>query len=126
MFMENTNAVVTEKRDRARSIDEALEVLTGAAESGSENIREMVQTECKRIRSVLTGSWPNHSRRLHEIRAAATEQVEQHNPRAQDSIREAVDYIDRSARRNAWYFVGGAAMLIGVTGYILGSKRTRH
>jgi ElaB/YqjD/DUF883 family membrane-anchored ribosome-binding protein len=63
---------------------------------------------------------------LRGIREAAGEQLIHIKDRAVDSARDAAKYVDHSAHKSPWYFVGGVAALTALAGYVLGSKTTKH
>lgn len=60
------------------------------------------------------------------IRDAAGDQLGRITDQAIDSTKKAAEFVDHSAHKNPWYFVGGAAALTGLAGYIIGSRTTKH
>lgn len=59
---------------------------------------------------------------LKEIRDTSSESVTEIANQAADTAKQASIEVDRAARRHPWYFVGAAAVLAGVAGFVAGRK----
>ena len=92
------------------NVKEALQVLENAAASDVDDIKQIFSSEYKHLR-----------------KAMAT-----HAPHALwDKVKEAKDYtadytvgkakdIDKSVHESPWFYIGGAAILAGLIGFIVG------
>lgn len=92
------------------NIKEALKLLETAAASDADDVKEIFSSEYKNLRKAIA----------------------KHAPHALlDTLKEAKDFsvdytvnkaksVDRSVHDNPWYYIGGAAVLAGLIGLIVG------
>src|SRR5690606_6808413 len=98
-------------RDRVRSIGRALDFLNEAATDSAEDIKRILKKDYRELADVI-GELGEDT--VDEIRNRA-DQVKQRS-------REAASYIDESAHEHPWTYMGSAALLAGVLGYMLGCR----
>lgn len=85
-----------DQEKKTNSINETLKMLDEAAGESSQEIKRMGEES------------------LAYLSQAKDKVVE--------TSKNAAKKIDQSARENPWYFVGGAAAVVGIAGFILGRK----
>lgn len=59
---------------------------------------------------------------VEEIRDSSSEAVAELATQAAAKAKEATMQVDREAHRRPWYFIGAAAALAGVLGFVAGRK----
>ena len=124
--MANEQRVESPGFDKAKNINQALDILNDAAKDSSDNLRAMIKTDYRRVREVLSDLNPSEPGKLAVLRDAAAEKLMELREGATASTKEAAVFVDRAAHKNPWAFVGGVAALTGLVGYVLGSKTTKH
>ena len=97
--MENTSNV---------KIAQALELLNEAAREKKDEVK-----------SLLTDKYAH----LKEAIAGGTEQGRQVIEKAQQFAKETTIAADKHVRENPWAYIGGAAAVSVVLGYLMGSRR---
>ena len=112
--MENLKSAEPIKYEKAQSISHALAILNDAAQDSSDEIRKMVNKDFRRIKETFSNLTPEIKGALREVRNASSESL--------THLKDASHQIDHSAHENPWIFVGTAAAVAGVMGFVLGRK----
>lgn len=122
--MENIQLQETEEMEpkKVKSISHALEVLNDAAKDSSSEIKQMINTDYKRLKETLAEIKPEVKGAFREMREASKESVVQAKDKVVETTKEAAGKVDETAHKHPWYFVGGSAALAGILGFFLGKK----
>ncbi len=123
--MENANMLGSFNNEKAKSISHALTILNEAAKDSSDEIRQMVSKDFRRIKETFSEHVPEVKGALREIRDASGESVIHLRDRAVDSAKETARRVDETAHSNPWIFIGATAAVLGVLGFVLG-RRSSH
>ena len=92
------------------NVKEALHVLETAAANDVDDVKQIFSSEYKNLKKALTKHAPHAL--LDTFRDAKDFSV--------DYTVEKAKTIDRSVHNNPWYYIGGAAVLAGLIGFIAG------
>lgn len=105
-----------------KTIDEALHVLDSAASESASEIKESIAKDYKNLKRVFLEKAPEVKAGVREIGNQSLELLQKARERAVDTTVETARAIDVSAHENAWYYIGGAAAVGMVLGFIIGRK----
>ena len=94
-----------------KSISHALKVLNEAAGNSTEALKDMMKKDYKKLQEVLSEVKP-------ELKSAALEMRDT----AVQSTKQSIKKVDDTAHESPWRFIGGAAIVSIVIGYLLGRK----
>lgn len=122
--MKELEQVESINRDNVKSIRHALKVLNDAAKDSSAEIKEMINQDFSRVKEAFADLKPEVRGAVHELREASEESVMRMKDRIIDTSRVATKRIDQSVHEHPWYFIGAAAALAAVFGFLL--ERRRH
>ena len=92
------------------NVKEALHVLEAAAASDVDGIKDIFSSEYKHLRKALATHAPHAL--FDKLRDAKDFSV--------DYTVEKAKTVDRSVHENPWYYIGGAALVAGLIGFIAG------
>jgi len=92
------------------NVKEALKVLENAAASDVDEIKEIFSSEYKHLRKALDKHAPH----------ALWDKLKDAKEFSVDYTVEKAKTIDKSVHNNPWHYIGGAALLAGLLGFILG------
>jgi len=92
------------------NVKEALNVLETAAASDVDGIKEIFSSEYKHLRKALVTHAPH----------AMWDKLKDAKDFSVDYTVEKAQTIDKSVHDNAWYYIGGAALVAGLIGFIVG------
>lgn len=94
-----------------KSIEHALHILNEAAKESSQEIKSMVNTDYNKLKNIFSDFKP-------EVRHAFKELGEA----SQEQLKEAHENVKESVHQHPWIYIGGATVISGLLGYILGKK----
>lgn len=114
-----TNQPVFQK-DKINSVNNALKVLNKAAEESADEIRGMVSKDYQHLKSVLADVKPEVRNAFQEMRSATTDSISKAREKVVATSRDTAHQVDESAHRNPWAFVGGAAAVSILVGFLFG------
>ncbi|MCB9027084.1 MAG: DUF883 family protein [Bdellovibrionaceae bacterium] len=98
-------------QDEVKSIQSALQILNDAAKESSNEIKLMMDRDYNKLKGVLTDLKPEVKHAFKEFGEASQEQLKQ----AHETVKESV-------HEHPWIYIGGATVISGLLGYILGRK----
>lgn len=110
------------RKERSKSISHALDVLNEAAKDSSDEVKEMITTDVRRIKAAFEDLKPEVKGAIRELRDASATTIDQAKEKVLESAQAAARKVDTSAHENPWRYVGGTALLAALTGFILGRK----
>lgn len=94
------------------NIKEALQVLENAAASDADELKQIFSSEYKHLRKAIVKHAPH----------ALLDKVIEAKEFSLDYPFEKVKTIDKAVKSNPWAYIGGAALLAGLVGLILGKR----
>lgn len=103
------------------SINHALQILNSAAKDSSEDIKEMIDKDYRFLKRAMSGASTGSKAAL-EFKEKAAERLSELKERALERGKVVAKTVDSSAHENPWYFIGGAAVVAGVLGFMMGRK----
>lgn len=103
-------SILTTGDSQSRTIRAALELLRSVASDGADRVGDMVREDFEDLQEIFSDAGPGARRALGEIKGVT---------------RDAAMKVDRSARENAWKYMGVVAAASALTGYLLGRKRSK-
>lgn len=109
-------------RGNAQSISDALSLLNEVADSSSNEIKEMVAHDYRKLKKVFSDARPEFESASNELRSAATQSIRDARDAAVRRIREAGDTVNQSVHEKPWGYVAGTAVATGLLGFFLGRK----
>ena len=92
------------------NVKEALQILENAAASDASEIKEVFSSEYKHLRKALIAHAPH----------ALFDKLKEAKDFSVDYTVEKAKTIDKSVHDNPWYYIGGAALVAGLIGFIVG------
>lgn len=92
------------------NIKEALQVLENAASNGNENVKEIFSSEYKNLRKAFFVNVPK----------AVLDEFKQVKEAAIDLTMDEAKLINKSVHTHPWHYIGGAALIVGVLGFVFG------
>lgn len=107
---------------KASSINHALSVLNSAAEDSAEEIQRMVNKDYKKLKNLLSNITPEVKGALSEVKEATTHSLYQAKDQAIQATTDAAKKVDESAHKSPWAFIGFAAGVSALLGYLIGCK----
>ena len=92
------------------NVKEALHVLETAAASDVDGIKDIFSSEYKHLRKALATHAPH----------ALFDKLKDAKDFSVDYTVEKAKTVDKSVHDNPWYYIGGAAIVAGLIGFIAG------
>ena len=92
------------------NVKEALQVLENAAASDVDDIKQIFSAEYKHLRKAMVKHAPH----------ALWDKLKEAKAFTADYTVDKAKNIDKSVHENPWYYIGGAAVLAGLIGFIVG------
>ncbi|HTL69890.1 MAG TPA: DUF883 domain-containing protein [Candidatus Eisenbacteria bacterium] len=102
-----------------RKIDEALQLLNEAAKEKKDELRRLLGEKYSSIKEALTEVALNNKEVLGNVRRLAQDSIEE----GQERFTETVETIDTEVRKNPWPYIGGAAAVALLLGFVLGNSK---
>lgn len=91
--------------ENPKSITEAIASLNDVIKDNSQELKMMLGKDIQEIKKALSVINPEYVK-----------------DKIVDTTQDAIKDINGKAHSNPWYFIGGAGLLMGVFGFILGKK----
>jgi ElaB/YqjD/DUF883 family membrane-anchored ribosome-binding protein len=107
--------------DSNRKISEALELLNEAAKDKKEELRELLEGRYEHVKEAFqeaTEAGKDNFDRARRFTAEAWEGGE-------EKVREFASHVDKDVHKNPWAYIGGAAVVTLLLGFILGSSNKK-
>jgi ElaB/YqjD/DUF883 family membrane-anchored ribosome-binding protein len=92
------------------NVKEAIQVLEKAAASDVDDIKDIFSAEYKHLRKALDKNTPH----------AVWDKLRDAKDFSVDYTVEKARTVDKSVHENPWYYIGGAALVAGLIGFIVG------
>lgn len=108
--------------EKMKSISHALKLLNDAAEESADEIRSMVRSDYRRLKNVLAEVKPEVHSALSEIGGAVSESIGEAKERVVATTRETAHKVDESVHEHPWAYIGGAAAMFALVGFLLGRR----
>lgn len=102
-----------------RKIDEALQLLNEAAREKKDEFRRLLGEKYENIKDTLTEVALNNRDVMNRVRRVAQDSIEE----GQERFEEVISDVDKEVRKNPWPYVGAAAGVGILLGFILGNSR---
>lgn len=110
------------ERGNAQSISDALSLLNEVADSSSNEIKEMISHDYRKLKKVFSDARPEFETASSELRNAAAQTIVDAREAALRRIREASDTVNQSVHEKPWGYMAGTAVASGLLGFFLGKK----
>ena len=104
----------------SEKVVEALELLNEAAKEKKEEVRKMISTKYKDLKESIFGSDIKHS--LDTAKKNAVEAAARARNLGEEKVKVLATQMDQNVHSNPWPYIGGAAIVALLLGYILGKK----
>lgn len=105
----------TPTTEKSEKIDSALLALNETAKKSSQQIKSIIEEDYEKIRKLIAETSPEAKKALEKMK---TDSIE--------SVKQTADSINENVHKNPWMFIGGAAAITGLVGYILGRNSKRN
>lgn len=107
------------KKASNEKISAALELLNDAAKEKGNEMKELMTDRYAHIKQALLHGAEQGKEVLEKVQVLAQEAIVESKKR----VKETATNIDRNVHENPWPYIGGAAVISVLVGYLLGSKR---
>jgi ElaB/YqjD/DUF883 family membrane-anchored ribosome-binding protein len=107
---------------KIKSIDEALKTLNESANESSDKILSMIESDYKDLKNILSETKPKAKRALHDLKSGSMETLQKASEEAKETAINIKEKADESVGRHPWYYIGSAAAVGGLLGYLWGRK----
>jgi ElaB/YqjD/DUF883 family membrane-anchored ribosome-binding protein len=111
--MENTNT-------SSENIAEALKLLEEAAKQKKDELRTVMTDKFTHLKDLIMENENSLAKSLSDAKKHAAEAAAHAKDVSVEKAREIAGDVDKSVHRNPWPYVGGAAVIGLLFGYILG------
>ena len=130
---EKTSDSTGAKKDRPRSIDDALRILDEALSKPGMNLKEMVTEEYQNLHATISKTASEVGSQLTEQVAGfseaftgatgdASQKISEMTEQGLEAGKDAARKVDAKVRENPWVYIGGVALGTFALGLYLGSK----
>ena len=107
----------------SEKIAEALKLLEAAAKHKKDEVLSLISDKYTHLRSVIGETESNLVQALSEARKHAIKAALHTRDVSVEKAREIAGDVDQHVHRNPWPYIGGAAAVGLLLGYILGRRR---
>lgn len=120
--MQNLERQVFKKHD-IKSIDQALKVLDNAAKESTKEIRSMVDQDYSQLKQIFGEDKANVKSAFGEMKTATAESLYNAKEQVVATTQQTAQRVDESVHENPWVYIGGAALVTAIAGFLLGRKK---
>ncbi len=92
------------------NVKEALQILETAAASDADDVKQIFSSEYKHLRKALIAHAPH----------ALWDTLKDAKDFSVDYTVEKAKTVDKSVHESPWFYIGGAALVAGLIGFIVG------
>lgn len=110
------------RSNEAQELDKALHVLDDAIRKGSQDVKRMIASDYRHLKSVFTDVEPEVRTVVRDFRDEAKERAREVKDAAKEVFYRTSDTVNREVRDRPWVYIGSAAVVGGVLGYFLSRK----
>ncbi len=110
------------KVDNYKSISQALTVLNEAAKDSGDEIQRMINKDFALVKNIFGAIKPGIKENLMNARDSAVHSVHEIQDEALTRAKNTANYVDTNVRQYPWQFMGGAAAIAVVLGFMFGRK----
>ena len=110
----------TEGKTNSKKIAEALDLINEAAKEKTEEVREILASKYQGLKETLFGSDLKQS--FGSARKSAVEAASRAKDVGEEKVKVLATQVDQDVHANPWQYIGGAALVSLLLGYILGRK----
>ncbi|TVQ77733.1 MAG: DUF883 domain-containing protein [Bradymonadales bacterium] len=103
---------------KKEKIESALKLLDDAAKETKEDISGMVREKYHHLEDSISQIQPAIKRQLHEV----SDMTAKAYKKGKKTAMEAAEQVDHSVHESPWPYIGGAALLGAMAGYLLSRK----
>jgi len=107
------------------NINEALNVLNGAASQSRDEIKNMIDKDYKNLRAIFREVAPEVRNVMRTIKDQSMKAVQDVSHKTKEMARNSAKEVDRSAHSSPWLFIGASSLVAAIGGFFLGRKLTR-
>ena len=107
----------------SEKISEALKLLEEAATQKKDELKSVMSDKYTHLKNVIVETEHGLAKALSDARKHAVEAAVHAKDVSGEKAREIASDVDMSVHRNPWPYVGGAAVVGLLLGYILGRNR---
>ena len=107
----------------SEKISEALKLLEEAATQKKDELKSAMSDKYTHLRNVIVETEHSLVKSLSEARKHAVEAAAHAKDVSVEKAREIAHDVDKNVHRNPWPYIGGAAAVGVLLGYILGRSR---
>ncbi|MCB0362201.1 MAG: hypothetical protein KDD35_05750, partial [Bdellovibrionales bacterium] len=111
--------------EKARSLQDAMEVIKEAIKGSGSEVRSILERDYQSFRESLAKAKPEIQGALKDLGETTKENLQQVKASIETKGKEAAHYIDESAHKKPWIFIGVTAALFAVIGFLCGRKSNR-
>ena len=109
--------------DSREKISEALKLLEEAAKDKKEELRGLVSDKYAHLKSALVSAEHSAAETLSAAQKRAVEALIHAKDVSAEKVKHAATVVDSHVHANPWPYIGGAAIVALLAGYIMGRKR---
>ncbi len=104
-------------------ITKALQLLEEAAVKDAGTVKELLKDKCTSLKNALIDSEAGMAQKLAQAKQRAIEAAAHAKELAEIKAKELAGTVDESVHQNPWAYIGGAAAVGVLIGYILGRNK---
>ncbi len=108
-----------ETQNSLGKLDEALDLLNDAAKLKKEEFSRILTDKYSSLKDAVVGSVSGQRDAFEEIRETIEEAIRE----SEEAVRESADLLDKEVCKNPWPYLGGAAAVALLLGFILGDSK---
>jgi len=104
-------------------ISEALRLLEEAAKDKKDELRHLIANKYTNLKNAVVEAEHSVAGTLSTAQKRALDALAQAKCVSEEKIKKAAEVVDTSVHENPWPYVGGAAVVAFLLGFILGRKQ---
>ncbi len=108
-----------ETQNSLGKIDEALDLLNDAAKLKKEEFSRILTDKYSDLKGAVVGAVNGQRGAFEDIHEIIEETLRE----SEEAVRESADLLDEEVRKNPWPYLGGAAAVALLLGFILGNSK---
>lgn len=113
--------MASESTNGHKKLSDALQVLNDAATEKKEEIQGLLNDRYKDLRTFVRHTAASNRKAIKKFRRSAEDLIEE----GQERITDAATNVDKNVRKNPWAYIGTAAGVAIVVGFLMGRSNRR-
>ena len=119
---ETTTSNHSTEKDKNASIENAMKLLNKAIQDSRKEVKEVLERDFEQLKKSLANTKPEMQAVFKEMGQASVEGIRKAKHAAKEKVREGADLVDESIHQKPWMYIGLAAAIFAIMGFIFGRK----